>query len=239
METLDGIRDIRLYQRKRGYRFSVDSLLLHHFVNLRSAGSIVDLGSGSGIVGLLLAKKYPKAKVTLLELQRGLHELALRNIVINALEDRVEALNLDIRRLPAGLVQSGQFDLAVSNPPFRRPLSGLLNEEPERAVARHEIELSLGELLGAAASLVKAKGRFCLVYHPVRLSELMDGLRAVRLEPKRLRFVHGNEHAEAKMVLVEAVKGALMGIKVERPLFIYNGGGGYTDEMVEIYGGGL
>lgn len=181
----------------------------------------------------MLAKKYPRAEVTLIEFQKGLIELAGRNIVVNELQDRVKAHHLDIRRFPAGL---GQFDIAVSNPPFRKPHSGLLNEDAERSVARHEIEITLKELLIGASSILRARGRFCLIYHPLRLAELIGGLEAVNLEAKRLRFVHGSSEAEAKMVLVEAVKGGKGGIKVERPLFIYGEDGAYTDEMRRIYG---
>ena len=237
--TLDGIRDIRLYQSKTGYRFSVDALLLFSFVNLKYANKIVDLGAGSGIVGLLLAKKYPEAEVTLLELQEGLFKLSKKNILLNSLGNRVSAIKCDIRKLPEGLIAGGRcprFDLAVSNPPFRKPLSGRLNIDKERAVARHEIEIDLKGLLKAASGLLRARGRFCMVYHPLRLPELMAELKRVKLEPKRLRFVHGNTKAEAKMLLLEAVKDGRPGLKVETPLFVYKEDGGYTEEMEGIYG---
>jgi tRNA1Val (adenine37-N6)-methyltransferase len=231
--TLDSIRDIKLYQSKSGYRFSVDALLLYSFVNLKVVKKIADLGAGSGIVGLLLAKRYSKAEVMLVELQESLFKLLEKNIVINNLQDRVSSLKCDIRKLPEGL---GGFDLVVSNPPFRKPFSGRLNIEEEKAIARHEIKLSLGELVGAASRLLKSKGRFLLVYHPLRLYELMNELKKVQLEPKRLRFVHGRSASEAKMVLLEAVKHGRAGIKIEPPLFVYNEDGSYTDEMKKIYG---
>lgn len=230
--TLDGIRDIRLYQRKDGYRFSVDALLLYSFVNLRAAERIADMGAGSGIVGLLLAKKYPEAEVALIELQEGLFELAEKNIALNGLSDRVRAVRSDIRDLPGGL---GGFDLAVSNPPFRRPDSGLLNVHEERAIARHEIEINLKDLVKAASSILKEKGRFIIVYHPLRLAELMGELRAAALEPKRLGFVHGKKTHEAKIALLEAVKGGRGGLKVEPPFFVYEEDGGYTERMKAVY----
>ncbi|GAB4388262.1 MAG: methyltransferase [Thermodesulfovibrionales bacterium] len=231
--TLDSILDIRLRQPRRGYRFSMDAVLLHAFVNLRRAGRILDLGAGCGVVGLLLAGRYPAARVVLLELQQGLFRLAEENIALNGLEGRVEALQGDIRALPGGM---GLFDLAVSNPPFRKPLSGRLSEGEEKAVARHEMRLKLGELVAAAASVLREKGRFCLVYHPLRLPELMGELSAAGLEPKRALFVHGRKTAEARMVLVEAAKGGRPGLKVEPPIFVYEDGGGYTGEVREIYG---
>ncbi len=113
------------------------------------------------------------------------------------------------------------YDLVVSNPPFRRLKSGLLNIEEEKAIARHEIKLSLHEFIAAAASLLRAKGRLCLIYHPSRLAELIDALRKKGVEPKRLRFVHSTISSESKMVLLEAVKGGRMDLKVEKPLYIY------------------
>jgi tRNA1Val (adenine37-N6)-methyltransferase len=234
--TLDSIRDIKIYQSKTGYRFSVDSLLLSDFISLKSVRNIADLGSGSGVVGILIAKKYPKAKVDLFELQTGLVDLSEKNICINNLKDRMQALQCDIRTLPALYPGLSEYELAVSNPPFRKPKSGRLNIEEERAIARHELRLSLSELIAAAYSLLKAKGRFCIIYHPCRLSELIETLKKKNLEPKRLRFVHSTRLSEAKMVLVEAVKGGRTGLKVENPLFLYNEDGSYTEEMREIYG---
>ena len=234
--TLDSIRDIKIYQSKTGYRFSVDSLLLSDFVNLKTVRNIADLGSGSGVVGILIAKKYPKAKVDLFELQTALVDLSEKNICINNLKDRMQALQCDIRTLPALYPGLSEYELAVSNPPFRKPKSGRLNVEEERAIARHELRLSLSELVAAAYSLLKAKGRFCIIYHPCRLSELIETLKKKNLEPKRLRFVHSTRLSEAKMALVEAVKGGRTGLKVENPLFLYNEDGSYTEEMLEIYG---
>jgi tRNA1Val (adenine37-N6)-methyltransferase len=234
--TLDSIRDIKIYQSKTGYRFSVDALLLFDFVNLKNVSAVADLGTGSGIIGILIAKKYPEAKVDLFELQEGLVDLSDKNISLNNLRGRAKVVQCDIRTLPALHAGPGEYDLVVSNPPFRKPKSGRINVEEERAIARHELRLSLSELVAAAYRLLKAKGRFCIIYHPCRLSELLDMLKKKNLEPKRLKFVHSTQSSEAKMVLVEAVKGGRTGLKVENPLFLYNDDGSYTEEMREIYG---
>ena len=233
--TLDSIRDIKLFQSKSGYRFSVDSLLLYDFINLKKTGSIADLGAGSGIVGILLAKKYPSARVALLEVQDSLVRLAEENVARNRLEDRVRVIRCDLRNLTPGCLAGQGFDLIVSNPPFRKLKSGLLNIEEEKAVARHEIKLRLHELIDAASCLLKAKGRFHIIYHPYRLLELMDTLKKKNLEPKRLRFVHSNTSSEAKMVLLEAMKMGRGGLKVDKPLYIYEQDGSYTDELEDIY----
>jgi tRNA1Val (adenine37-N6)-methyltransferase len=236
--TLDSIRDISLYQSRTGYRFSVDSLLLYDFVNLARVGRIADLGAGSGIVGILLAKKYPDANITLFELQESLIRLAERNVLLNKLEDRVRVVKADITKLTilkSSVQAPNSYDIAVSNPPFRRLKSGLMNIREEKAIARHEIKLRLHELINAASYLLKAGGRFCMIYHPCRLSYLMDTIKKRNLEPKRLRFVHSTISSEAKMILMEAVRGGKEGLKVDKPLYIYEENGSYTDELKEIY----
>ena len=233
--TLDSIRDIKLYQSKLGYRFSVDSLLLYSFINLKRINSIADLGAGTGIVGMLLAKKYPEAKIMLFEIQESLIKLAKKNIIQNSLEDRIKIIKCDIRTLPALTFSPTDFDLVVSNPPFRRLKSGRLNLEEERAIARHEIKLRLKDLVETVSYLLRIKGRFCIIYHPWRLSELIETLRKAGLEPKRLRFVHSHSVSEAKMILLEAVKNGKVGMKVDRPLYLYEGDGNYTEELKKIY----
>ena len=213
----------------------MDSLLLYDYVNLKKVNSIADLGAGSGIVGILLAKKFPDARVSLFEIQEGLVGLARNNVSLNSLDGRVEVVACDLRSLPASDVKGGKYGLVVSNPPFRVMKSGRISVAEERAIARHEIKLGLCELVDAACFLLRAKGRLCMIYLPGRLSELFSVLSDRDCEPKRLRFVHPNRSSEAKMVLVEAVKGGRPGLKAERPFFMYGEDGGYSSEMARIY----
>ncbi len=233
--SLDGLRDIKVYQNTEGYRFSVDALLLYSFVNVKYVREIADLGAGSGIIGLLLARKYAAARVLLVELQESLYRLAERNIALNGLGDRVTALLTDIRHLYASCPPE-TCDLVVSNPPFRKPSSGRLSLGEERAVARHELRLRLPELAKSASYLLRAKGRFCIIFHPERLIEIIETFRDAKLEPKRMRLVHNDIRAVSKMVLVEAVKDAKAGLKIEKPLILYNADGTYTDEVKDMYG---
>jgi tRNA1Val (adenine37-N6)-methyltransferase len=236
--TLDTIRDIKLYQNKKGYRFSVDALILYSFVNMHRAYRIADLGAGSGVIGILLAKRYPEAEFTLIELQKSLVDLEKRNVALNNLEKRVKVINADIKhhRLADSPIHPfNDFDLVVSNPPFRRQKTGLISPIGEKAIARHEIAIKLTDLIQASCSLLRSKGRFCMIYHPSRLVELIDALREKHMEPKRLRFVHSNLMTEAKMVLVEAIKGGKTEMKIDNPLYIYNEDGTYTDEMKALY----
>lgn len=245
MLTLDTIRDIKICQHKDGYRFSVDSLLLFSFINLQRAGEIIDMGAGAGIIGILLAKKYPKSRVMLIELQESLVKLAGGNIALNGLSERVYIVRADVRDFLNVTKEAkereffkdfhARYDLAVSNPPFRKLKTGLLNCGDEKAIARHEIMLSLKDLIKASAYLLKHHGRLCIIHLPERLYEIMAFMRENNIEPRRLRFVHSNSHSEAKMVLIEAVKGGKPDLTIEKPFFIYNDDGSYTTEMDAIY----
>ncbi|MCE5194238.1 MAG: tRNA1(Val) (adenine(37)-N6)-methyltransferase [Nitrospiraceae bacterium] len=241
--TLDTIANIKLYQHKKGYRFSVDALILYSFVNLLRSEKIVDLGAGSGIIGILLAKKFLNSEITLIELQEKLSKLAQKNIKLNELDKRVEILNFDIKKISSSssehddnmLVNANSYDLVVSNPPFRRTQTGFISPVDEKAVARHELMLKIDDLADAARYLLKNKGRFCIIYHPSRLLELIDILRKKQLEPKRLCLVYSNQESEAKMVLVEAVKNGRPEIKIEKPLYLYKKNGEYTEQMQKLY----
>ncbi len=262
MLTLDSIRDIQIYQSKNGYRFSVDALLLFSFINLPRVKKIADLGSGSGIIGILLAKKYPHAEVILIELQKSLARLAEKNVVLNNLDDRVKVVIADVKefgvkslelsktesrvkspainqtlnsKINSELITPNSFDLIVSNPPFRKVKTGRLSIGDEKAMARHEIMVSLSDIVKSASSLLRHQGRFCAIHIPERLAEIIDIMRGNALQPKRLRFVHSHISSDAKMVLVEAVKGGRPGLKIESPLVVYNEDGSFTDEMKEIY----
>ncbi len=233
--TLDSIANIRLYQHKKGYRFSIDSIILADFVRLtKTTKNIVDLGAGSGIIGILIAKKYHHVNVRLVEIQRGLFELCQRNIKLNNLQNRVSCINADIRLIHTGNyneLQVQSADIVISNPPFRRPETGLTSPSNEKAIARHEFILSLEELLQASSYLLKNKGRLFLIYHPYRLSELIYHLKAKKLEPKRIRFVHPKENKDANMVLIEAIKAGGVELKVQYPLIVYSDDGSYTEEV--------
>jgi len=243
MLTLDSILNLQLYQHRNGYRFCADAVLLSSFVMMPRIKKIADFGAGSGIIGLLLAKKYPLAEVTLIELQDGLVKLAKKNTALNGLDKRVKVVHADInklfsnyesRKISSSLLHS--YDLVVANPPFRKTKTGLISPSDERALARHEILLPIAALMKSALSLLQHHGRLCIIHLPERLTEVMDTMRQHYLEPKRLRFVHSNETSQAKMVLIEAVKEGKTGLKVEKPLFLYKGDGSYTNEVRSIYG---
>jgi tRNA1Val (adenine37-N6)-methyltransferase len=232
-ETLDSIKDIKLLQAKDGYRFSVDALLLENFISANRLDNGVELGSGSGIISILLAKRLKDTRIISVEIQEYLADRAKRNVRLNNVEEKVEIMSKDIKDLRR-VFPTNSFDFVFSNPPFRRLKSGRLSISEERAVARHEMEITLADLVSTASYMLKHSGKFYLIYHPFRLVELISLLRKKRLEPKRMRFVHSRADEEAKMVLIEAVKGSGTWLKVDPPLYIYEKGNDYTPELIKI-----
>ncbi|GAB5046495.1 tRNA1(Val) (adenine(37)-N6)-methyltransferase [Thermodesulfovibrio sp. TK110] len=228
--TIDSIGSIKICQPEEGYRFSVDALILAHFVNLKRVNKIVDIGSGTGIIGIILAKKYPEAHITMIEIQPELAELAHISSELNNIADRVNILCADAKEF-----KDSGYDLVISNPPFRRLKTGKMSPLEKKALARHELTLTVKDLSQISQRVLKHRGRLYMIHLPERLTEIIKIMGNYSLEVKRLRFVHSKINTDAKMVLIEAVKGGKIALKVEPPLFIYRENGKYTEEMELIY----
>ena len=236
-ETVDELRryGLKIIQPRDGYRFSLDPLLLCDFAAIRDGDEAVDFGAGCGIIPLILARMAPGSSLVGVESQAEMAELAGRNVALNGLSERVQIRHadiLDVRKL----FPSSSFDLVVANPPYRKRGTGKLSPKPGRDLARHESTASLGEFLAAAKNLVKLTGRICFIYHPSRLAEFLGEAGAMKLSPVRLRMVHGNSAAEARMFLIELVKGRKCDLSVLPPLFVFKDNGEYTQEMEMIFG---
>lgn len=237
-ERLDDllIGGYKIIQDSGRFRFSLDAVLLGHFATVKKQTVAVDLGAGTGVLGLILAARGA-AKVTGVEISAEMADMAGRTIALNGLGDKLAVLTGDVRAIK-GLFPAGSADLVVTNPPYRPPGSGQESPRAEVAMARHELAGGLADFVAAAAYLVKERGRLALVHLPERLPAIVAALAACRLEPKRLRMVHSAPGREAKLVLVEAVAGGRPGLKVLPPLFIYNAAGGYTGEILAFYQAG-
>jgi tRNA1Val (adenine37-N6)-methyltransferase len=238
-ETLDELTGyrLRIIQPKHGYRFSVDPLLLADFAGVGVGARVVDLGTGCGIIPLLLARRQPSAAITGVELQPEMASLAQRNVLLNDLAGSIEIVTDDIHALKSHFPVSS-FDLVVSNPPYRRPGTGKVSPRAGRDGARHETTATLADFMAAAKFLVKESGRICFIYHTCRLTELMAQAAAQKLAVLRLRMVHGNAKAPARMFLVELMKGRAGELHVEPPLMVRGADGGYSEEKLRIYRGG-
>jgi tRNA1Val (adenine37-N6)-methyltransferase len=240
--SLDSLFDGRLVcmQRRRGYRFSLDAVLLANFVNIREGMRVLELGGGCGVISLILAFRNPQVRITVLELQTGLVELIHENIRLNQeklgnIKDRMEVIAGDFRHIKE-YIAAGTFDWVLCNPPYRKVGSGRVNLGDEAAVARHEITADLSAALAASAYGLRTPGRCSLVYPAGRSVSLLHEMRGNSLEPKKLRMVYSYPGSEARLLLIEAVKGGREGVIVEPPLHIYKErNGAYSSEMAGFY----
>ncbi len=233
LDTLFGGR-LKILQKKRGYRFSIDALLLAHFAEPGPDDRVVDLGTGCGIVPLILIFRKKLKRITGVEIQPSLADLARRNAVLNRCSSRFRVWEEDLGRLDQRTKREN-FDLVLTNPPYRRVGSGRVNPQTEKAVARHELQTTLEEVLRAAHYLLKDKGRLAMIYPASRVADLMRGLSKYRLEPKRVQFVHSREEEEARLVLVEALKEGHAQVKVLPPFFLYDSSGEYRPSARELF----
>lgn len=215
-----------------GYRYSIEPFLLADFIKPSPQDRVLDVGTGCGIIPLLLLRREPRLQITAVEIQQSLYESAVRNVSRNGLTDRIEVVQGDFAR--QGLLP-GPFDMIVSNPPYRKINSGRINPNRIKALARHELALTLASLLENASALLRSGGKIALAYPPARLEEIRRELVRVEVRLERLRFVHGHQGTNAKIVLIEAVKGGSAECVVDAPFCVYNNDGSYSREMQEIY----
>lgn len=234
--TAPGAWHLTLHQSPHGYRFALEVFLLADFVPAPCPAPLIDLGTGCGVVALLLARRFPALRIVGLELQSTLLALARYNRLCNGLCERLDMIQGDIRQVQT-LFTAGTFGTVVCNPPYRAVGHGRLNPHPEKALARHEIALSLPQLTQAIRHLLPRRGLCILVYHPSRLAELCASFEAAQLRLRRLRLVHATAQAPASMVLVEAVRDGRDALTVMPPLYVYERHGQYSAEMRTIFDG--
>lgn len=225
---------IRIKQSRSGYRFSVDAVLLAHYAKPRKNDYILDLGTGCGIIPLLLAYRHPDINIYGIEVQKELADIAILNVKENCMENRIAILCMDMKELKHDTVP-GPIDLVISNPPFRKADSGRINPDRQRAVARHEIKATLNDVVETASRILTVSGKFVTIYSAERTADILTQMKSVNIEPKYLRMIHSGLDTEAKLILLEGVKGARQGLKIGSPLIIYNQDGSYTDEVKAMF----
>jgi len=234
--TLDGLfqGEIKLFQPSDGYRFSIDAPILASFVKVKKGEKLIELGTGNGVILIILGKKYSYLEELWgIEIQRDLFELAQENVKMNGLSERIRIIEGDVKEIERHFSPQS-FQVVVSNPPYYPASSGRINPENKKALARHEIMGTIEDFLNATSYLLKEKGRCYFIYPQKRAITLLVEMRKRRLEPKKIRFVHPKPKEEAKMVLVEGIKGGKEGLVVEPPLYIFDQKGSYTEEMTPI-----
>lgn len=236
-ESIDDLEldDLYILQKRKGFRFGIDAVLLSHFANVKNKDRVIDLCSGTGIVAILIAGKTKSKNIVGLEIQEKYYDMANRSVLMNKIDDRVKMVLGDVKDI--NLMKSlGIFDVVTVNPPYKKDLSGIKNEDESLKIARHEILLNLDDVVRASSVLLKDMGRLCMVHRPERLIEIIDTFRKYKIEPKRIRMVAPKEGREANIVLVEGFKGQKPNLKWESELKVYNEDGTYSKEIKEIYG---
>ncbi|MBR2354041.1 MAG: methyltransferase [Clostridia bacterium] len=221
-ERMDQVNDhISLIAKKDGLTFGTDAFLLASFVKPKPRGRAVELGTGTGIVSLLLAGRHRFGTIHAVEVQKDFAELAERNVRLNRMEDRIAVHHADLRELRPEQI-GGEADAVLANPPYMRTDTGKRNESDRKYIARHEVFGGIEDFCLCASRLLKHSGSFVCVYRPDRLADLMSALRVNRLEPKVMVFVHADGESEPSMVLLSAKKGGASGMRILPPLLLHD-----------------
>ena len=225
---------LRINQEAAGYRFSIDAVLLAHHVRPRAGEKLLDLGTGCGIIPLILAYRNPEITAIGIEIQHELADLAISNVNANHMRNRIAVLQLDMRNLKPVMID-GPADVVVCNPPYRSPNSGRLNPDAQRAIARHELKVSLIDVLETAHRVLRTTGRFLTIYPAQRIAELLFQMHLAGIEPKFMRTIHSRLEEKAKLILVGGTKGAQTGMTIGSPLIIYAEEGRYSEEVRQMF----
>ena len=224
----------RLIQDPKRFCFGVDAVLLSGFAAAKKGDKVLDLGTGTGIIPILMSAKTQAAHFSALEIQPESAEMARRSVLLNDLQDKIDIVEGDIKKA-AEIFKPSYFDVITTNPPYMNFEGGLKNSFDPKTIARHEVLCSLDDIALAAQKLLKFGGHFYMVHRPHRLTDIMCTLRAHKIEPKKIRFVQPYANREPNMVLIEGVRSGKPMVKVLPTLVIYKDDGTYTDEIIDIY----
>lgn len=236
-ERLDDLQrnGYKIIQSPEKFCFGMDAVLLSGFASAPEGGRVLDLGTGTGIIPILMAAKTDAKELIGLEIQEESADMAQRSVIYNDLQDRVRIVQGDIKE--AGqLFDAASFDVVTSNPPYMIGGHGLKNPEGPKAIARHEVLCDLEDVIRTAARCLKSGGKFYMVHRPFRLAEIMVLMHEYKVEPKRMQLVYPYADKEPNMVLIEGARGGRSRLTVEKPLIIYEAPGKYTPEIYDIYG---
>ncbi len=243
MELKDGERiddlqldGLKIIQNKDGFCFGIDAILLSDFAKcIKKANLVVDLCSGNGVIPLLLTSKVKDInKIYAVEIQKDVAEMASRSVELNNLKDKIEVINMDLKKINS-ILPDISVDAITVNPPYKAKDSGIINEENTLTIARHEIFCTLEDIVKISSKLLKSSGKFFMVHRPERLVDIMYYMRKYKVEPKRIRFVQPNFNSAPNLVLIEGAKNGKSFLKFEKTLYVYNEDGKYTDEIFKIY----
>ena len=236
-ERIDDLefKDLKIIQNKDGFCFGIDSVLISDFAkNIKKNSKVIDLGTGTGIINILLSGKTEETDFVGVEIQKEVAEMAERSIKLNNLENRIKIINENILNLK-NIYSNKSFDVVVTNPPYKKMDTGILNNENKKNISRHEITAKLEDFINIASYLLKDYGEFYMVHRPERLVDIFEIMRKEKIEPKLIRFVCPNKNKEPNLVLIKGVKLGKSFLKFENNLYVYNEDGTYTDDILKIY----
>lgn len=236
-ERLDDLncKNLKILQKKDGFCFGMDSVLIANFAKISRKNAIVaDLGTGTGIISILVAGKQNPEKVYAVEIQEELVDMAKRSVKYNDLENKIDIINADIVGISRGNFNK-KFDYVISNPPYKKLNTGLINDNQKKLISRHEVKCTLKDVVNEASKLLKDKGVFYMVHRPDRLCDIFNAMRENKVEPKEIQLVHSHLEDEAKLVLIKGVKCGNPSLKVLKPLIVYNENNEYTEELLKFY----
>ena len=225
----------RIIQDPDRFCFGMDAVLLSGFANAKKGDKVLDMGTGTGIIPILMEAKTEAEHLTGLEIQPESADMALRSVQLNGLEEKISIVTGDIKEAK-DLFPKASFQVITTNPPYMIGQHGLVNPHSEKAIARHEVLCTLEDVIANAAALLVPGGHFYMVHRPFRLAEIMTTLVKYRLEPKRMQLVYPYIDKEPNMVLIEAARGGKSRLHVEKPLIVYEKPGVYTPEIYDVYG---
>lgn len=236
-ERIDDLqyKGLKVVQNKDGFCFGIDSVLLSDFAKeIKKDANVLDLGTGTGIISILLCGKTNLKHITGIEIQKEVYDMAKKSIEINNLQDRFDIINEDIRNL-SKIFPANSYDAIVTNPPYKKENTGLKNESETQIISRHEVMCNIDDIARISSKLLNSNCSIYMVHRPDRLIDIIETFRKYKLEPKILRLVYPNSKKEPNLVLIKATKGGRAFLKVEKPLIVYNNDGSYTDEVLKIY----
>ena len=225
----------KIIQNEDGFCFGIDSVLLSDFAkNIRNNSKVLDLGTGTGILCILLSGKTNLKEIYGIELQAEVADMAKRSVELNSLQDKIKIINDNILSLES-YFEKGSFDAIVTNPPYKKINTGLKNENEKKIISRHETTARLEDFIRISKEMLKDKGEFYMVHRPERLVDIIYLMRKYKIEPKQIRFVAPKPSKEPNLVLIKGVKNANEFLKFEKILYVYNEDGSYTNEILQIY----
>ena len=236
-ERIDDLEfnNLKIIQDKNGFCFGIDAVLLSDFAkNIKRDSLVLDLGTGTGIISILLCKKTKLKKVIGIEVQEEVYNMACRSSQLNNLEDKFEVVNENILNLE-NIYKNNSFDVIVTNPPYKKQNTGMTNDNQKKLISRHEVLANLEDFIRVSSKLLKDKGEFYMVHRPERLVDIFYLMREYKIEPKEVRLVFSNEKNPPKMVLIKGVRNGGKCLKFRENLYVYNQDGSYTDEIMKIY----